>query len=191
MRVVAALLALCASLSGMAADRLSIAVQTADAGTTVRVPVRVQDNAGTLLDEGDGPDHEIQSFAFQVLFPAAAVDGIGFDAAGVTAGKTAFFSQVTPGAGNVYVLKAYDESSNPLAFTLNAVAPGDVIGELVVLLDPGLALGTAVPLQLQTTNAALIDDSATESETVANGHLLLQDGLVVIGSEIVFANGFE
>ncbi|MCC6560989.1 MAG: hypothetical protein IT478_06515, partial [Xanthomonadales bacterium] len=90
-----------------------------------------------------------------------------------------------------YVLKAYDEASNALAFTLNAVAPGDVIGELVVLLDPGLAPGTAVPLQLQTTNAALIDDSATESETVANGHLLLQDGLIVIGSELVFANGFE
>ncbi|MBK6728749.1 MAG: hypothetical protein IPG63_16280 [Xanthomonadales bacterium] len=48
-----------------------------------------------------------------------------------------------------------------------------------------------MPLQLQTTNAALIDDSATESETVANGHLLLQDGLIVIGSELVFANGFE
>lgn len=125
------------------------------------------------------------------MFPAAFVDSIGFVQAGVTAGRTAFFSQVTPGADNIYVLKAFDESTDPLLFVLNAPAPGDVIGQLQIAIDPTAPTGTQIPLTLQAFNAALIDDSATESETVANGNLALRHGYVVVGTELVFVNGFE
>lgn len=174
-----------------AADVLAVGIKSADPGTTVRVPMRVRDLGGSLLNEGDGPDNEIQSFAFQVFFPPLHVDSIGFEHAGVTAGRTAFFSQVTPGADNIYVLKAFDEGSNPLAFTLDVAAPGNSIGELVIAIDPAAPVGSVIGLQLQALNAALIDDSATESETVANAHLTIADGLVYVGPELVFANSFE
>lgn len=191
MRATAAILGMALAWPAPAADWLRVAQVLADPGSTVRVPVRVRDLGASLLNEGDGPDREIQSFAFQVVFPATHVDGIGFDHAGVTAGRTAFFSQVTPAADNLYVLKAFDEASNPLAFTLDAPAPGNTIGELVVTIDPATPIGSAIPLQLQNFNAALIDDSATESETVANGHLLLVDGLIIIGPDAIFASSFE
>lgn len=191
MRAAAAILGLAVGWPAAAADVLGVGQMLADPGSTVRVPVRVRDLNASLLNEGDGPDNEIQSFAFQVVFPALHVDGIGFDHAGVTAGRTAFFSQVTPAADNLYVLKAFDEGSNPLAFTLDAPAPGNTIGELVILIDPTTPIGSSIPLQLQSLNAALIDDSATESETVGNGHLVLSHGLVIVGPDAIFANSFE
>lgn len=191
MRALGVGLLLAAALPVCAADELRIPLVLADAGSVVRVPVLVRDLAATLLNEGDGADNEIQSFAFQVLFPATYVDSIGFDQAGVTAGKTAFFSQVTPAADNIYVLKAFDEATNPLVFTLDAALPGNTIGELVIAIDPTTPVGTAIPLQMFALNAALIDDSATESETVANNQLLLFDGQVTVGPDGLFQNGFE
>jgi len=187
-------LALCAGLSAgpVAPDELSIAQVTGPAGTVVRVPVRVRDLGGTILNEGDGPDNEIQSFAFQIAFPATFVDASNFVHAGVTAGRTAFFSQVTPNADNIVVLKSFNETTNALVFTLNAPLPGDVIGELEITIDPAAPNGTLIPLTLQTNNAALIDASATESETVANGNLLLRNGSITVGFvELIFGNGFE
>lgn len=44
---------------------------------------------------------------------------------------------------------------------------------------------------MQAFNAALVDASATESETVANGHLLLRNATLVVGQQQLFRNGFE
>lgn len=175
----------------IAPDEIALDRIAAEPGTVARVAVHVRDLEGTLLDEGDGPDREIQSFAFQVSFPAAFVDSVAFVQAGVTAGRTAFFSQVTPAADNIYVLKAFDEDTDALLFTLDAGPPGDVIGELEIGIDPAAPVGTRIALSLQAFNAALIDDSATESETTANGNLALRDGFVVVGSELIFGDGFE
>lgn len=193
MAAAAIALALCAGLSAgpVVPDELAVDRIVAQAGTVARVPVRVRDLGGTILNEGDGPDNEIQSFAFQVFFPAAFVDAANFVHAGVTAGRVAFFSQVTPAVDNIYVLKAFNETTNPLTFVLNAPLPGDVIGELEITIDPATPSGTQIPLTLQSLNAALIDNSATESETVANGNLALRHGNIVVGTELVFANGFE
>ncbi|MCC7257569.1 MAG: dockerin type I repeat-containing protein, partial [Gammaproteobacteria bacterium] len=172
-------------------DELALAGLLAAAGTQARVPVYVRDVAGTLLDEGDGPDHEIQSFAFQIVFPPTFVDAVTFVHAGVTAGRTAFFSQVTPGPGNLTVLKSFDEQSQPLSFTLDHAAPGDLIGEILIDIDPAAPDGSAIGLTLQAFNAALVDASATESETVANGHLVLRNASLVVGPQQLFRNGFE
>ncbi|GMU45128.1 MAG: hypothetical protein IT479_02085 [Xanthomonadales bacterium] len=190
MRAAALALGLCAG-AAPAADELALGAQLADAGTQARVPVYVRDLPATLLNEGDGPDREIQSFAFQVQFPPAFVDAVSFVHAGVTAGRIAFFSQVTPGVDNLYVLKAFNENSDPLAFTLGATAPGDLIGEILIDIDSAAPPGSAITLTLQAFNAALIDASATESETVANGHLLLRHATLVVGPQQVFRNGFE
>lgn len=172
-------------------DELALGSLLAAPGTQARVPVHVRDVAGTLLNEGDGADREIQSFAFQVAFPPDWVDAVTFVHAGVTAGRSAFFSQVTPGAGTLTVLKSFNEASQPLAFVLDAPAPGDLIGEILVDIDPATPDGTAIALTLQAFNAALVDASATESETVGNGHLLLRNATLVVGQQQLFRNGFE
>lgn len=185
------LLLVAAGAVASSADELAVAEVLGAAGTQAVVPVYVRDVGGTLLNEGDGADNEIQSFAFQVLFPQAFVDAATFVHAGVTLGRNAFFSQVTPGSGSLYVLKAFNEASDPLAFTLDAPAPGDQIGSILISIDAATPSGTAIDLQLQAFNAALIDASATESETVANGQLLLRHGRIVVGSQQIFGNGFE
>lgn len=174
-----------------APDELGLGTLLALAGTQARVPVYVRDRSGTLLNEGDGADNEIQSFAFQVAFPATFVDASSFAHAGITSGRTAFFSQVTPAADNLYVLKAFNESSDPLDFTLDLASPGDLIGDLLITVDPATPDGTAIDLSLQGFNAALIDASATTSETVANGQLMLVHGRIIVGPQTIFANGFE
>lgn len=176
-----------------APDELAIDRIAAEAGTVAIVPVRVRDLAGTILNEGDGPDNEIQSFAFEVVFPPAWIDDATFVHAGVTAGRTASFSQVsyTPGSDNIDVIKQFSEATNPLVFTLDAPLPGDVIGELHFMLNALAPEATRIPLDLRAFNAALVDDSAFESETVANGHLTLRHGQILVGSEFIFEDGFE
>jgi hypothetical protein len=190
-------LALCAlvyaasALGPAPSDELGLATLVAAAGAQAHVPVYVRDRAATLLNEGDGADNEIQSFAFQVMFAPTFVDASAFVHAGVTSGHNAFFSQVTPGADNLYVLKAFNEVSDALIFTLDAAAPGNLIGEVLITIDPATPDGTAIELTLQSFNAALIDASATESETVANLQLLLTHGRLIVGTQTLFANGFE
>jgi hypothetical protein len=187
-----ALAALLASApGGGASDELNVDRIAVTPGTTsVRVPVRVRDRAGTLLDEGAGGDNEIQGYAFRIDFADAQVDTITFVRAGVTANRTPLFSAVTPGADRIVVLMSFSNVTDPLAFTLDAPAPGDTIGELELSLAPGLPVGTSVNLTLATASATLSNFGGTLSETVANGELAPGHGVVVIGDPI-FASGFE
>jgi hypothetical protein len=172
-------------------DVLSVAEWEALPATTVRLPVLVRDVSGTLLDEGAGAGLEIQGYAFRVNFaPADAVDTIDFQLAGVTAGHNPIFPIVQIFTDHVVVLMSFDETIDPLVFGLDAPAPGDVVGELVIGLDPAYGLGTLVTFVLEEANAALVNGSATLSETVANGHLVLADGSLLLDDE-VFADGFE
>lgn len=194
MRVpVAALLAL--TLAGLAPagaqDVLGVAEMGALPGQTRDVPVTVRDVAGTLLDEGDGLNLEIQGFAFRLDFaPAAHVTAVTFVQAGVTAGHTPVFPFISPQADHIIVLMNFDEATAPLAFTLNAPAPGNVIGLLRFTLSAGAPLGTLITLNFAAANATLVNGAATLSETVANGHLALAQGWLVLETAI-FASGFE
>lgn len=187
----AALVALAADAPAAAQDALAVAALEAAPGQTRAVPVRVRDLAGTLLDEGDGADFEIQGFAFRVDFaPAAAITAVGFVQAGVTAGRTPVFPVVSPFADHIVVLMNFDGDTDPLAFTLDAPAPGDVVGELRFTIAAAAPLGTLVALALESAPATLVNGAATLSETVANGHLSLTDGALLVDVGIL-ADGFE
>jgi len=174
-----------------AQDILGVAEMGALPGQTRDVPVTVRDLAGTLLDEGDGLNLEIQGFAFRLDFaPAEHVTEVTFVQAGVTAGHTPVFPFVSPQADHIIVLMNFDETTDPLAFTLNAPAPGNVIGLLRFTLAAGAPLGTQIDLTFASTSATLVNGAATLSETLANGHLALDPGWLVLETEI-FASGFE
>lgn len=172
-------------------DQLAVPDWEALPATVVHLPVCVRDVSGTLLDEGAGTGLEIQGYAFRADFaPADAVDAIDFQLAGVTAGHVPIFPIVQLFADHIIVLMSFDEASDPLVFALDAAAPGNVVGELLVTLDPAYGLGTLITFTLETANAALVNGSATLSETVANGHLALAGGGLLL-DDGVFADGFE
>jgi hypothetical protein len=174
-----------------AQDVLAVGRVTVGAAqTAVALPVTVRDHAGTPLDEGAGADGEIQGFGFRVDFaPAALVAGVGFALAGVTAGRTPTFPVVLPAPDHRVVLMSFAEATDPLAFTLGAPAPGDVVGEIELTLAAPLAPGDALTFTLAPASATLVNDTATVSESVAAGTLALSGGAVL--PRLVFADGFE
>jgi hypothetical protein len=158
--------------------------------TTVVVPLSIRDAAGTLLDEGSGPDGEIQGFAFRVDFaPFDEIAAVDFQQAGVTAGATPVFPVVQTFPDHAVVLLSFDETTDPLAFTLGAPPPGDLVGRLTFTLAAPLPPAAVIALTVQSMTATLVNGSATLSETVANGHLAVADG--ALRSLLLFADGFE
>ncbi len=187
----ALLLALAGLAPAGAQDLLGVADLGALPGQTRDIPVTVRDLAGTLLDEGDGLDLEIQGFAFRLDFaPAEQVSAVTFLLAGVTAGHTPVFPFISSQSDHIIVLMSFDETTDPLAFTLNAPAPGNVVGLLRFTLSAAAPLGTTVSLAFDPASATLVNGAATLSETVANGHLALVDGAITI-DDAIFASGFE
>ncbi len=184
-------LALAGSSSAGAQDVLGVAAIGGLPGQTRDVPVTVRDVGGTLLDEGDGTNFEIQGFAFRLDFaPAQHISAVTFVQAGVTAGHTPVFPVITPAADHIIVLISFDEATDPLLFTLDAPSPGNLIGALRFTVSAGAPLGTLITLTLAPASATLVNGAATLSETVANGHLALAAGSILLTHE-VFADGFE
>ncbi len=187
----ALVLALAGSSSAGAQDVLGVAAIGGLAGQTRDVPVTIRDLAGTLLDEGDGTDLEIQGFAFRLDFaPAEHVTAVTFVLAGVTAGHTPVFPVIMPAADHISVLMNFDEGTDPLLFTLDAPPPGNQIGSVRFTLSAGAPLGTLITLTLAAASATLVNGAATLSETVANGHLVLADGSLLLTHDL-FNDGFE
>ena len=186
-----ALLAVAGVAPATAQDVLAVAALEGAPGQTRAVPVTVRDLAGTLLDEGDGPDLEIQGFAFRVDFAPAGADHCGHLRPG---GGDRRADAGLPGdlalADHIVVLMNFDVETAPLAFTLGAPAPGNVVGELRFGISAAAPPGTLVTLALESARATLVNDSATLSETVANGQLALLDGAILVDAS-VFADGFE
>ena len=184
-------LALAGADSASAQDVLGVAAIGGLPGQTRDVPVTIRDRAGTLLDEGDGPNLEIQGFAFRLDFaPPEQVTAVTFVQAGVTAGHVPVFPFISPQADHIIVLMSFDEGTDPLLFTLDAPSPGNLIGALRFTVAAGAPLGTLITLTLAPASATLVNGAATLSETVANGHLALANGSLLLTHD-VFADGFE
>ena len=77
-----------------------------------------------------------------------------------------------------------------LLFTLDAPSPGSLIGALRLTLSAGAPLGSVITLTLAPASATLVNGAATLSETVANGHLALTAGSLLLTHD-VFADGFD
>ena len=183
--LVATLLIVLGSLvfaAGAAAqDAITVASVTAD-NATVDVPVYIRDAGGTPLGMDQPPASRIQAFSIRVLYsPASAVQSISFSRAGITAGLSPAFETSPSAAGAISLLASFQQSSNPIPFSLNAALPGNQVAHLVVTLAPSTPAGTTITLALDASATQLTDEggSAATKETSGNG-LTLVNGSIQI-----------
>ena len=182
--VAAAVLSLGCSVIATAQDAVTVGTVTAS-GTQVDVPVYIRDAAGTSLGMDQAAGSKIQSFSIKVDYsPASAVQSVTFSRAGITASLTPT-SEFTPSSpGSVSLLSTFQESTNPIPFTLNASAPGNQVAHLVFNLSASAAPGSTITLSLDSSLTQLTDSGGTAAtkESEGNGRLTLVDGQINIPS---------
>jgi hypothetical protein len=163
-------------------DSVTVANVTAGGGV-VDVPVYIRDVSGTPLGRDQPPGSKIQSYSIKVNYaPTAAVQSISFTRAGITTPLTPTFEANPSSPGSVSLIDTFQESTNLIPFTLNAAAPGDQVGHLLVNLSPLATPGTVIALTLDPTLTQLTDeggDGATK-ESVGTANLLLVNGSITV-----------
>src|SRR6059058_2057106 len=150
----ALLLGLLAAVPAMAqtADTVTVGtVSLASAGSTVDVPVFIRDVSLTPLGLDQPPGSRIQSYSIKVNYaPASSVQSITFTRAGITASLTPTFESHPTAPGSISLLDTFQESTNPIPYTLNAAVPGNQVAHLLVTIAPAATPG-AVTLTLDPT----------------------------------------
>jgi hypothetical protein len=165
------------------ADVVTVGTGATQPGGTVDVPVFIRDVSGTPLGIDQPPGSRIQSFSIKVDYsPASAVQSITFSRGGITTALTPTFESSPSSAGTISLLDTFQESTNPIPFTLNAAAPGNQVAVLHVTVAPAATPGSTIVLALDPVLTQLTDQagSAATKETVANTRLLLVNGLINI-----------
>ena len=163
-------------------DVITVGSGTASAGQTVDIPVFIRDTSGTPLGVDQPPGSKIQSYSIKVNYsPATAVQSVTFTRAGITTSLTPTFESSPSGAGTISLLDTFQESTNPIPFTLNAAAPGNQVAHLVFTLSPSATPGI-ITLTLDPTLTQLTDQagSGATKETVAAGNLFLVNGTITV-----------
>lgn len=164
----------------------------AEPGGTAVVPILVVDSSATALGTDAGLGRRIQGMAFAVeLSTPAWVSSVSFMPNGITDGLTPLFETSTVnGAGDRHAwIVAYDESTQPIPFTLDEA---DLVGQLVLEIDPAAPIGSLLNLDLDGGLTALANQGgslvATENY---GGALTLVNGSVQVESPPLFFDGFE
>jgi hypothetical protein len=183
-KLIFALLFLAAPALFAASDVLTVGTNLGKRGDTVSVPVFVRDVSGSPLGKDQPAANNIQGIGFKVAYaPASAVSSVTFSRAGVMQGLAPLFETTLPSAGAIGYVGSFVQASNPIPFTLDAAAPGNLIGYLNVTISQSATLGASITLTVDATNAALSNQAGTVTETGANGKLTVVNGsLLVTGS---------
>lgn len=180
--VLLALLAISLAGAATAQDVVTVGTVTAS-GTTVDVPIFIRDAGGTPLGIDRPAGSKIQSFSIKVTYtPPSAVASISIARDGITESLTATSEFKPSTADSVALLDTFQESTNPIPFTLNAAAPGNLVAHLVVTLSATATPGTTISLTLDPALTQLTDTggSAATKETEANGQLALVNGSITV-----------
>jgi hypothetical protein len=160
-----------------------VTVATVSGSGVVDVPVFIRDVATTPLGIDQPAGSRIQSYSIKVNYsPASAVQSITFSRAGITAGLTPTFETSPAAPGTISLLDTFPESSNLIPFTLNAPAPGNQVGHLLVTLSPSALPGTTITLTLDPVLTELTDEGGTPgtAEISGNGRLALVSGAITV-----------
>jgi hypothetical protein len=169
-----------------APDSVTVATVTA-AGGLVDVPVYIRDVSGTPLGLDQPPGSKIQSYSIKVTCsPAAAVQSVTLARAGITAPLTPAAEFAPSGPATASLVDTFQESTNPVPFTLDAAAPGNQVAHLTVLLSPSVIPGTTVTLTLDPVLTTLSNQTGTTEETVTLQSLALVNGAINIPSTFIF-----
>ena len=164
-------------------DVVTVGTGSGAPGTTVDVPVFIRDTSGSPLGLDQPPGSRIQSYSIKVNYaPAASVQSVTFTRAGITAPLTPLFEASPSAPGTISLLDTFQESTNPIPFTLNAALPGNQVAHLLFTLAPGAIPGTVITLTLDSTLTQLTDEAGSPAtkETVAAGNLLLVNGTLTV-----------
>src|SRR5438094_7084188 len=109
-------------------DVVTVGSASGPAGQVVDVPVFIRDTSGTPLGMDQPPGSKIQSYSIKVNYaPASSVQSVTFTRAGITQSLTPTFESSPSGAGTISLLDTFQESTNPIPFTLNAALPRDQV----------------------------------------------------------------
>ena len=165
----------------VASDVVTIGTVNAT-GLSVDVPVYIRDTSGTPLGIDQPAGSKIQSWSIKVTYaPAAAVSSVSFTRAGITTALTPAFESSPSGVGTVTLLDTFDETTNPVPFTLDAAAPGDEVAHLSFTLAPPFGPKT-ITLTLDPSLTELTDQGgdASTTENASNGKLTLVNGAIEI-----------
>jgi hypothetical protein len=183
MRRLAILLLLAATATAAhAADSVTVGSATAN-GSSVTVPVYVRDTSGTPLGMDQPSGSRIQSFSIKVTYaPASAVQSVTFTRAGITAGLTPTFESSPSTSSSVSLLATFQESTNPIPFTLNAGSPGNQVAKLTFQLSSSATPGTSISLTLDPSLTQLTDAGGSTKESSGNGNLTLNNGSINIAA---------
>jgi hypothetical protein len=162
-------------------DAVTVGSGAAAPGTTIDLPISIRDLSGTPLGVDQPPGSKIQSYSIKVDYaPAAAVQSVTITRGGITTSLTPTFESTPSGAGTISILDTFQESTNPIPFTLNAAAPGNTVAVLHVTLSPSATAGTSITLALDPVLTQLTDQagSGATKESVGNANLLLVNGAI-------------
>jgi len=193
-RIAALAAALAAFLSSRPASAQQdvITVATVSGSGTVDVPIYIRDVSGTPLGVDQPPGSKIQSYSIKVDYtpttPTATISR-----AGITASLSPSFESAPSSAGSASLLDTFQESTNPIPFTLNAPAPGNQVAHMLVTIPGSIMPGTVIPLTLDPALTQLTDESgsAATKETMANGRLTLVNGSITVTAAPVELQRFE
>ncbi|MEA2163468.1 MAG: hypothetical protein QOK37_1595 [Thermoanaerobaculia bacterium] len=162
-------------------DSVTVATVNGPQYSQVDVPVYIRDLSGTPLGLDQPPGSRIQAYSLTVNYsPASAVQSISFSRAGITTPLTPAFESSPSSAGSISLLDSFQESTNPIPFTLNAAAPGNQVAHLLVTLAPSATPGTVITLTLDPTLTQLSNDSGTTSESTTAATLTLVNGAITV-----------
>lgn len=174
-----ALVLLFLSLPLAAQDVITVGSVVAS-GLAAEVPVYVKDAGGTPLGVDRPAGSKIQAFSIKVDYaPASAVQSVSFTRAGVTKNLNPTFETAPSNSGSISLVVSFDETTNPIPFTLNGTAQ---VARLLFTLSPSAAPSSTITLTLDPSLTQLTDSggSAATKETVAKGSLALVDGSIQI-----------
>jgi hypothetical protein len=170
------------SLALAATDVITVGTVNATS-PTVDVPISIRDVSGTPLGVDQPAGSKIQSFSVKVTYsPAAAVQSVTIARAGITQNLNPTFETKAPTSGAISIIETFQESSDPIPFTLNASSPGNLVAHMTFTLSASATPGSSITLTLDTTASTLSDQggSAATKETVANSRLTLTNGAINI-----------
>lgn len=176
-----------APAAAQAMDVVTVGVGSGSPTHTVDVPVFIRDVSGTPLGMDQPPGSKIQSYSIKVDYsPASAVQSVTFTRAGITQSLTPTFESSPSGPGTVSLLDTFQESTNPIPFTLNGAPPGNQVANLHFTLSPAAIPGGIITLTLDLTLTQLTDQagSGTTKETTTAGNLALVNGAITITEPI-------
>ena len=164
-------------------DVVTVGIVNGPQFTVVDVPVYIRDVSGTPLGLDQPPGSRIQSYSIKVNYaPASAVQSISFSRAGITQSLTPTFENSPSSAGSISLLDSFQESTNLIPFTLNALPPGNQVAHLLVTLAPTATVGQVITLTLDPTLTQLTDEAGDPGtiETAANTRLALVSGSITV-----------